>query len=37
MCEEDSAEYLRYLIKENNNLTKDEENSVINKLLIQGK
>ena len=37
MCEEDSVEYLRDLIKEKDNLDKEEEHSVLKKLLTQGK
>ena len=36
MCEEDRVEYLRDLINENDNLDKQEEHSVLNKLLTQG-
>ena len=37
MCDEDSVEYLRDLIKEKDNLDKDEEHNVLMKLLTQGK
>ena len=37
MCEEDSVQYLRDLIKEKDKLDKEEEQNVLKKLLIQGK
>ena len=37
MCEEDSVEYLRDLIKEKDNLDQEEEQNVLKKLLTQGK
>ena len=36
MCEEDSVEYLRDLIKEKDNLEKEEDHNVLKKLLAQG-
>ena len=36
MCEKDRVEYLRDLLNENDNLDKQEEHSVLNKLLTQG-
>ena len=37
MCEEDSVEYLRDLINEKDSLDKEEERSLLKKLLSQGK
>ena len=37
MCEEDSVEYLRDLIKEKDNLDKKEEHHLLKKLLMKGK
>ena len=37
MCEEDSVQYLRDLIKEKDNLDKKEEHHLLKKLLIKGK
>ena len=37
MCEEDSVNYLRDLIREKDILDKEEEHSVLQKMLTQGK
>ena len=37
MCEEDSVEYLRDLIKEKDTLDKKEEHHLLKKLLMKGK
>ena len=37
MCEEDSVEYLRDLIKEKDNLGEEEDQNLLKKLLSKGK
>ena len=36
MCEEESVEYLRDLIKEKDSIDKEDEHSVLKKILSQG-